>query len=376
MDDREKSKEELSWELTALKVRLEKLEFIEAERGAAEQELRRSEERFRMAVECLDEGLLITDLDDVVLYVNSRISEMTGYAQDEMIGRPAYELILPSDQWPDLRQRNQQRSEGRSDCYEMEVVRKDGSRFWIESNAMPYLDGAGEVIGTLGAITDITQRKEAERQLQQSLEDKEVLLKEIHHRVKNNLQVISSLLDLQAQHFSDDRIRAAFTDSQNRIRSMALIHELLYSSTDLAQIDMGEYIQDLAMSLFSSYGDEISDVALQTDITSVVLDVDQAMPCGFIVNELVSNALKYAFVDGRKGVLFIGLSGGSGDSIEMVVRDNGVGLPPGFDCQQSTSLGLRLVHTLVQQLRGKLQMVGDGGVEFKVCFAITKNESK
>ena len=198
MDDREKSKEEPSWELTALKVRLEKLEFIEAERGAAEQELRRSEERFRMAVECLDEGLLITDLDDVVLYVNSRISEMTGYAQDEMIGRPAYELILPSDQWPDLRQRNQQRSEGRSDCYEMQVVRKDGSRFWIESNAMPYLDGAGEVIGTLGAITDITQRKEAERQLQQSLEDKEVLLKEIHHRMKNNLQVISSLLDLQA----------------------------------------------------------------------------------------------------------------------------------------------------------------------------------
>ena len=157
--------------------------------------MRRSEERFRMAVECLDEGLLITDFDGVVLYVNSRISEMTGYAQDEMIGRPAYELILPSDQWPDLRQRNQQRSEGRSDCHEMEAVRKDGSRFWIESNAMP---------------------------------------------------------------------------------------------------------------------------------------------CGFIVNELVSNALKYAFADGRKGVLFIGLSGESRDSVEMVVRDNGVGLPPGFDCQQST----------------------------------------
>ena len=99
--------------------------------------MRRSEEHFRMAVECLDEGLLITDFDDVVLYFNSRISAMAGYAQDEMIGRPAYELILPSDQWPDLRQRNQQRSEGRSDCHEMEAVRKDGSRFWIESNAMP-----------------------------------------------------------------------------------------------------------------------------------------------------------------------------------------------------------------------------------------------
>ena len=99
--------------------------------------MRRSEERFRMAVECLDEGLLITDFDDVVLYVNSRITEMTGYAQDKMIGRPTYELILPSDQWPDLRQRNQQRNEGRSDCHEMEALRKDGSRFWIESNAMP-----------------------------------------------------------------------------------------------------------------------------------------------------------------------------------------------------------------------------------------------
>ena len=372
MNDEDKSKEELCWELTALKARLAKLEFIEAERSAAERDLRDSEERFRMAVECLDEGLLITDLDDVVLYVNSRIAELTGYRRDEMIGRPAYELILPPDQWPDLQERNKQRSAGHSGHYEIEVVRKDGSRFWAANNAMPYLDANGKVIGTLGAITDITERKEAGRQLQQSLEDKEVLLKEIHHRVKNNLQVISSLLDLQAQHFPDESFRAAFTDSQNRIRSMALIHERLYRSTDLARIDMGEYIQDLALSLFSSYNDENRDIALQTDISAVELDVDQAMPCGFIINELVSNALKYAFIDGGKGVLYISLKPGDGDLLELVVRDTGVGLPPQFDYQQSTSLGLRLVHTLVQQLRGTLQVSGDGGAEFKMSFTIIK----
>ena len=374
MDDRDKSKEELCWELTALKARLAKLEFIEAERAAAERELRQSEERFRMAVECLDEGLLITDLDDVVLYVNSRISELTGYSQEEMIGRPAYELILPPDQWPDLQQRNQQRGQGHADRYEIEAIRKDGSRFWIETNAMPYLDTSGEVIGTLGAITDVTERKVAGQQLQQSLADKEVLLKEIHHRVKNNLQVISSLLDLQAQHFPDERIRAAFTDSQNRIRSMALIHERLYRSTDLARIDMGEYIQDLALSLFSSYSDDVRDIALQTDIAAIELDVDQAMPCGFIINELISNSLKYAFADGRKGVIAIEFSEEDEGQLELVVRDNGVGLPPDFDYRQSPSLGLRLVHTLVQQLRGTLAVVGNAGAEFKMCFAIMKTK--
>ena len=229
---------------------------------------------------------------------------------------------------------------------------------------------AGAVIGTLGAITDITDRKEADLQLRESLEEKEVLLKEIHHRVKNNLQVVSSLLDLQAQHFPDERIRAAFTDSQNRIRSMALIHERLYRSTDLAHIDMGEYIQDLALNLFSSYSEEAGDIALRTDVAAVEFDVDQAMPCGFIVNELISNALKYAFADGRKGEVFVGLSEGTEGQLELVVRDDGVGLPPDFDYRQSPSLGLRLVHTLVQQLRGTMEVGQKGGAEFKVAFTV------
>lgn len=358
MDHDDKTRAELNWELTALKARLAKLEFIEAERSAAENDLRQSEERFRMVVECLDEGLLITDLDDVVLYVNTRISDLTGYTVEEMMGRVAYELLLAPDQWPDLQQRNRRRGEERSEYYEVEVMRKDGSTFWAATHAMPYLDAEGAVIGTLGAITDITDRKEADLQLRESLEEKEVLLKEIHYRVKNNLQVVSSLLDLQAQHFPDERIRAAFTDSQNRIRSMALIHERLYRSTDLA------------LNLFSSYSEEAGDIALRTDVAAVEFDVDQAMPCGFIVNELISNALKYAFADGRKGEVFVGLSEGTEGQLELVVRDDGVGLPPDFDYRQSPSLGLRLVHTLVQQLRGTMEVGQKGGAEFKVAFTV------
>ncbi len=158
---------------------------------------------------------------------------------------------------------------------------------------------------------------------------------------------------------------------------MALIHEQLYRSTDLARIDMVQYIQDLALSLLSSFGKVVADVALQSDIAEVELDGDQAMPCGLIVNELVTNALKYAFADTGNGVLFIGLGMGKGAELEIVVRDNGVGLPSEFDYRQATLLGLRLVHTLVQQLRGTMEIIGGGGAEFKICFTpTTTNPSK
>ena len=216
--------------------------------------------------------------------------------------------------------------------------------------------------------TELVERKRIETQITASLEEKEVLLKEIHHRVKNNLQVISSLLDLQSGNIEDDQFVEMFRDSRDRVRSMALIHESLYHSKDLAKIDFADYIQNLANNLFLSYGIHAGTVVLKTKTDDVGLGVDIAIPCGLIVNELVSNALKYAFPSGMKGEIGIDLHTGADDEITLIVRDNGVGFPEGIDFRNTSSLGLKLVNALVSQIGGSIVLQVDNGTEFNIEF--------
>jgi len=216
---------------------------------------------------------------------------------------------------------------------------------------------------------ELLERERIEAQIKASLQEKEVLLKEIHHRVKNNLQVISSLLDLQASHIHDERAIEMFRDSQNRVSSMGLIHERLYQAEDLARIDFADYIRDLANNLFYSYSVDAALVTLATHVDDVVLDVDRGIPCGLIINELVSNSLKYAFPNGKKGEIHINLHH-QNDRLFLVVRDNGVGIPDGIDLQHTPSLGLKLVNTLVRQLKGELLVMRQGGTEFRISFAV------
>jgi len=216
------------------------------------------------------------------------------------------------------------------------------------------------------------QRNEIERaarqaELEASLHEKEVLLKEIHHRVKNNLQVISSLLQLQAGYVEDDAARRVFEESQGRIKSMALVHEKLYQSKDLAGIDFGDYVRDLVSGLTSSYGAHAQGVVIEVEAASLHLDVDRAIPCGLIVNELVTNAFKHAFPNGRAGRIDVTLSGGGSSAIQLSVRDDGVGWPADFDPAQSSSLGLRLVHILAKQLQGRLELHSADGI----CSTLT-----
>jgi two-component sensor histidine kinase len=215
---------------------------------------------------------------------------------------------------------------------------------------------------------ELEERRRAEARIQASLEEKEILLKEIHHRVKNNLQVISSLLNLQATSIADERIAEMFRDSQNRINSMGLIHERLYQTGDLARIDLAQYIQDLAKNLFYSYAGESRNIGLHVRVGDVVLDVDASIPCGLIINELVSNSLKHAFPGGQGGDIYIDLHREADGQLLLSVRDNGVGLPPGLDYRSTLSLGLKLVNTLVRQLRGQLEGRGDQGTEFRIRF--------
>ncbi len=212
------------------------------------------------------------------------------------------------------------------------------------------------------------QLRESREQIKASLKEKEVLLREIHHRVKNNLQVISSLLNLQAESTSNKQALEMFKDSQSRVKSLALIHERLYRSSDLARIDFTEYIRALAADLFRSYGDDSGAITLKTNVDDVSLEIDTAIPCGLIINELVSNSLKHAFPGGKEGEVRIGLHSDNDHEITVIVGDNGVGLPKELDFRSTESLGLQLVCTLTAQLGGTIELDRSGGTEFKVAF--------
>jgi two-component sensor histidine kinase len=255
------------------------------------------------------------------------------------------------------------------------TLTQGGEGLTYEIKASPLKDAGDRVISNILIFHDVTERvreirerREAEAQIQASLVEKEVLLKEIHHRVKNNLQVISSLLALQArQVVSNPEAEAALHDSQQRVRSMALIHEKLYQSQNLAEINLADYIRHLAASMVRSYQGSV-EVDLRLALETVALGVDQAVPCGLILNELITNALKYAFPEGRHGTLWIDLDGRTDGKVRLRVADDGPGLPPHLDIRQTPSLGLQLVNSLVVQLQGTLEVARVDGTEFRIAF--------
>ncbi len=245
---------------------------------------------------------------------------------------------------------------------------KDGSYVDVFDSGLFLMDDSGKAVRMLGTMTNITERKRAEAQIAASLKEKEVLLKEIHHRVKNNLQVISSLLNLQAVGVKDERILELLRESQNRIRSMALIHERLYKSENLARIDFGEYLRSLVGFLARSYS--IPDVEVKIHVKSISLSVNTAIPCGLIVNELVSNALKYAFPGGIAGQVDVSLTLMNDTSGVLSVADNGVGFPQEIDFRSTKTLGLQLINTLTMQINGSIELIRDQGTTFSITFPL------
>jgi len=244
---------------------------------------------------------------------------------------------------------------------------------WVEIGAV-LIDWEGRP-ATLNFLTDVTERKKAEAQreaahevIQASLREKEVMLREIHHRVKNNMQVISSLFNLQAGHTLSPESREILKKAQTRIRSMSLVHEKLYKSRDLSKINMAEYIESLAVHLFHVYLVDHGQVRLETEFEEVALDINSAIPCGLILNELISNALKHAFPEGRKGLIRIELKRGADDTIVLRVANDGVGFPKEMDFRQAESFGLQIVNLLVHQLEAAIDLDRANGTAFTVTF--------
>lgn len=231
----------------------------------------------------------------------------------------------------------------------------------------PIFDTEGNITEISLVAHDITEKKKAEKEIVESLKEKEVLLKEIHHRVKNNLQVISSILNLQSSFVKDKKTLEILEESRNRIRSMAIIHENLYQTTNFSSIDFSSYLQNLCSNLIASYHLYSGAVQLRTDLQNVELVLDQAIPCGLLVNELITNSLKYAFPEGRSGEITIRLTEKAG-RINLHIGDNGIGLPADLDILNSDTLGLQLVSTLVEQLEGEIQVDNSEGIKYLITF--------
>jgi two-component sensor histidine kinase len=254
---------------------------------------------------------------------------------------------------------------------EYRILRPDGEVRWVACKGAPVFDDGGTVVRLLGIFQDITERKLIEERVKTSLREKEVLLREIHHRVKNNLQVVSSLLSLQAMQTSNVAASDALMESCRRIQVIADIHNRLYGSSDIARIKYDDFVLALAQDIVSSYANDAIRIDLETDLEAVTLDIDAAIPCSLIVSELVSNSIKHAFSGRPEGTIRIALKR-RGENLHLRIEDSGIGMPERNSLQETGTLGLRLVHALVEQLEGEVVFSNENGT----CISITFGGSR
>lgn len=311
--------------------------------------------------------LFYKDVELVYMGCNKSFENYIGLSKDKIIGKTVYD-VAPKDLADKYNEMDKELiDEGPSQVYEADVKYADGSRHNVIFNKSTFNDSNGNVAGLIGVMVDITKRKQAEEQLKKSLDEKEMLLKEIHHRVKNNLMVISSLLNLQSQYIKDKQALDIFKESQNRAKSMALIHERLYRSTDLKKIDFGEYINTLAKDLFRTYISDPNRVDLKLKVEKLMVDINTTVPLGLIVNELVTNSMKHAFPEGVNGEIIIEFYKKE-DEYVLIINDTGLGFPEYLDFRNTDSLGLQLVNNLVSQIDGEITLNKDQGTKFKIKF--------
>ncbi len=315
------------------------------------------------------EGILIINDSFRFEYVNDELCTILGYSRDELLDAD-FRRFLDDESRALVARRYIQRQQGDEPPrrYEFNIIRKDGHIRQVETSSAVTYNSAG-TMQTIAQVLDITERKEAEERIGQLVKEKEVMLREKHHRVKNNMQVIASLLSLQSHHITDGKALELFRDSENRVRSMALVHEKLYRSDDMSRVDFGRYLKDLGIHLFQIYRPDPTLITYRFRIADVFVAMETAVPCGLIVNELLSNALKHAFPHGRKGTISIDLiRNEEAGAFTLIVSDDGVGFPDSVDFQDTETLGLQLVNLLVGQIDGTMTLESKHGSSFTMVF--------
>ncbi len=330
---------------------------------------KKTEKKYRNLYENAQIGMFQSTINDgKIADTNLRMAQILGYVSpDECISNYVNEkhYVYPyqRDEVANLLKEN-----GAIDNYKIKVKLDDSTMKWLQFSGV--ISDDGKIFE--GVAADITEQKKHEKLIQRSLEEKEVLLKEIHHRVKNNMQIIQSLLSLQLNTLTDPEQRKALIDSGNRIKSMALIHETLYSSEDIAHLDIKVYFEHIVQHLFKIYSSSDIHIDIKVNTDPQDLNMDSCIASGLIINELISNALKYAFIDTRKGNLSISLNRIDDKQGSLIVKDDGCGLPEDFEIEGTASLGLRIVRILAQgQMKGDLIVTSQGGTMFEIKFPIS-----
>jgi PAS domain S-box-containing protein len=337
------------------------------ERKQAEEELRENEAFLSTLMETASSAIFIYQ-DERFTFINRASEILTGYSRNELIGMRFLEIVHP-DHREMIVQRGlaRQRGDKLPERYEFRIVQKDGSVCWVD-----FTGGRIEWHGrpaAIGTAFDITESKCMQDQIRKDLIVKEVMLKEIHHRVRNNLNVIVSLLNLQSDLITTKRqALKAFEETKNRIYAMALVHSNLYKEEDFSRVDLLSFIQNLTQNLMQVYN---TDVKIDVHIEDLSLDLNNAVPCGLILNELVTNALKYAFKDKHKGLITIEFRMQKDNTCELTVQDNGAGLPEDLDIPKTKSLGLLIVNQLVDQIDGVLKITRGKGAKFQITFPVS-----
>ena len=308
----------------------------------------------------------IHDKDFKLVKVNKAFADFFKTKPEELVGKTCYEIVHGTKEPYSLcphKQALETKKPSTAEFFESHLG------LYLEMSALPIFDEKDQVTGSVHITKNITNRKKAEEQIEKSLKEKEMLLREVHHRVKNNMQVISSLLRLQSGVLEDPKVTTIFKECQDRVRSMSLLHEKFYRSKDLLNIDFAEYIKELTDGLIRSYGIDASKIAIKTDVKGISLVINIAIPCGLLVNELISNSLKHAFPKGKSGEVKVSMRPSEKGWVELIIRDNGVGFPKELDFRKTKSLGLQLVNTLVKdQLGGEIELDRSAGTKFKIKF--------
>ncbi len=315
--------------------------------------------------------LCIASFDGYFKRLNPAWTTTLGYSIEELLAKPFIEFSHPDDRAAKLAEFAKLKQGISSAYFENRYLCKDGSYKWIAWSTVPFPEeGLVYAVGR-----DITEQKKVEAQIQASLEEKEVLLKEIHHRVKNNLQIVCSLLELQSQCSRDAQVIAMFKESQARIRSMSLVHEILYQSNDLGNLNFSEYIREISLNLCISYGYRSKNLQIQSHPETIFINLDTAIQCGLILNELLTNAFKYAFIDKQSARIRIELYRLDSGKMLLVVEDNGIGLPAKFNVEKTQTLGWQVIRALARKLKGELKLESKKGTKIYLKFSEIKQKS-
>ncbi len=351
-----------------------KLELQNRELRQAQEELREARNRLSNLYDFAPVGYVTLDDKGCIQEINLSGAKLLGMERAELPGKP-FLLFVKNNSLPTFLDHLRRCLESDEQVTsELEIILPADKTIHAQLLSVRVPDNLHRSYLYRTAITDVTERRRAEQQVHNSLREKEVLLKEVHHRVKNNLQIISSLLKLQSGYVTDKRALELFRETQDIVRSMALLHEKLYRSPDLTSVDYAEYIKSVATNLFRSYGVNSELISLSIVVDHVSWGLDTAIPASLIINELISNSLKYAFPDGRAGEITVELHSNDLSFFTLAVSDDGIGIPGHIDVERTESLGLQLVHALTQELDGTLSLDRSKGTKFIITFTVDKQE--